>query len=139
MLRMAASCAAAVDAMAYQLTLADRVWNRACTGGGKNPLPGDQALAAMLRVHGHIMNGRIKHAIECLSLDEIAAGVRGYEFFQLGDLASMILKAETATDEESEQYDAAYYRSGDDSVLAERFNAVYAAQCDQFAAIFSDE
>src|SRR5439155_15972949 len=32
----------------HELTTADRVWNRACQGGGETPRVGDTALAALL-------------------------------------------------------------------------------------------
>ena len=53
----------------HQMELSDqsRVWNRAALdAGGEAPLQGDAALAALLALHGMIMNGGIDHALEAL-------------------------------------------------------------------------
>ena len=67
-----------------KLSPQDQIWNRACLeSGGTSPRTGDQALAALLLSHGLVMNGDVVHALECLSDSEIAAAIRGFEYFGL--------------------------------------------------------
>lgn len=73
----------------------DNIWNRAAfEGGGPTPLEGDVALAALLAVHGMVMNGGTDHAIEVLDAFEFAAGVAGFRYFGLLEAASMLEAAQ---------------------------------------------
>lgn len=84
---------------------ADLIWNRACEGGGLNPCNGDRALAALLKAHGHAMNGGVLHAVECLGALELADAESGFRFFGLGAVADLLTRArkvlEAAQDLES--------------------------------------
>ena len=83
-------------------TQADIIWNRAC---GENPLralPGDRALADLLRAHGLVMNGGVLHAVECLTATELSDAESGYRFYGFNAAASLLSRArrifETADD-----------------------------------------
>ncbi len=79
--------------MDESLTEADRIWNRACEGGGRNPQSGDRALAALLRAHGLAMNGGVLHAVECLSSSELSDAESGYRFFGFDSVADLVSRA----------------------------------------------
>lgn len=74
----------------HDLTMADRVWNRACQGGGISPRAGDSALSALLLFHGTAMNGGVLHAVECLSPNDLAAAQSGYNYFGISGIAARI-------------------------------------------------
>ena len=75
----------------YQVTEADKVWNRACGQGECNiPRPGDSALAALITFHSLAMNGGVLHALETCSEAQINAAAGGYRFFGLDGAASMV-------------------------------------------------
>lgn len=80
----------------YEQTAADKIWNRACQGGGDCPRSGDSALTALLRFHGAAMNGGVLHAIEYLSPDELVSAQSGYRFFGFGIIADLIATASKA-------------------------------------------
>lgn len=83
------------------LSKAARVWNRACSTGDDSSLhAGDRALRNLLLVHGYVMNGGVFHALDCLSREELAAGVAGYRFFGFDELAALIQSSPSAGDEE---------------------------------------
>lgn len=76
----------------------DHVWNRAAVeAGGAAAREGDRALASLLAVHGMVMNGGIDHAIEVLATAEFAAGIAGFRYFDLVEVAS-VLEAATVAD-----------------------------------------
>lgn len=80
----------------YELTDRDKIWNRACEGGGESPRCGDVALAALLLFHGLAMNGGILHAVECLSAEQLVAAEAGYRYFGHGKVGDVIAAAEQA-------------------------------------------
>lgn len=80
----------------YELTTANKIWNRACEGGGDSPCAGDRALAALLLFHGPAMNGGVLHAVECLSSPELAAAQAGYRYFGYEAIANLIRFTEEA-------------------------------------------
>ena len=112
--------------MSYELTEADRIWNRACLGDADNLRIGDRALAAMLYIHGYVMNGGVEHVVECASVTQLAAGIEGYRYFGLDNLASLITKAQGTDEILGETIDAEYFRLGCDSILERHFKKVYA-------------
>jgi hypothetical protein len=76
-----------------EFTHANMIWNRAC---GKNPLrflPGDRALADLLRAHGLAMNGGVLHVVECLTASELSDAQSGYRFCGLDAVASLLARA----------------------------------------------
>jgi hypothetical protein len=124
----------------YELTKADLIWNRACTGGGPDPRAGDRALAALLLAHGLTMNGGVLHAVECLTAAEMSAAQSGYRFFGLDAVADLLAQArrvfEADDDVESQeprldQQYAALVLS--DSSLAERFEKHWRENPSDFA------
>jgi hypothetical protein len=83
----------------YELTNKDKIWNRACEGGGDSPRAGDIALASMLLFHGPAMNGGVLHAVECLSSEQLTAAKAGYTYFGFDAIADLITSAERAINE----------------------------------------
>jgi hypothetical protein len=76
----------------HELTQADKIWNRACL----NPvriLPGDRALADLLKAHGLIMNGGVLHAIECLKANELVDAQSGYRYFGFDSVVNLLSRA----------------------------------------------
>lgn len=120
-----------------RLTDADLVWNRACGGTEQNLRDGDRALAALLLVHGYIMNGGVGHAVTDLPADELDAGIRGYEFFGLYDLVSIIKQyPPNEGDEDACRHCDRYYSElGDDRVITEHFERLYSSHPELFAPL----
>lgn len=83
----------------YELTNRDKIWNRACEGGGNSPRVGDTALASTLLLHSVAMNGGLLHAIECLTSEQLAAAKAGYIYFGFDVIAVLIASAERAIKE----------------------------------------
>jgi hypothetical protein len=77
----------------YELTDADMIWNRACGEHPLRSLPGDRALADLLRIHGLAMNGGVLHAVECLAAEELTDAEAGYRFYGLAEVASLLSRA----------------------------------------------
>ena len=76
-----------------ELTEADMIWNRACGEDPLRSLPGDRALADLLRAHGLAMNGGVLHAVECLTADELNDAEAGYRFYGFAEVASLMARA----------------------------------------------
>jgi len=127
----------------YELTEADRVWNRACMErGGTNPQPGDSALAALLQVHGLTMNGGVLHSVESLSLQELECAKSGYRFFGLDAVAELVARAQAAAkvgqDLESQEglLNGEYAELiPDDSYLVSRFEEHFRTRPSDFAPL----
>ena len=124
------------------MTAADTIWNRACEGGDQNPSAGGQALAALLKAHGLVMNGGVLHAVECLSASELSAAESGYRFFSLGVVADLLSRArkilEANRDLESfeAQLDQDYETLiPDDSALYEQFERIYTTRPAEFTRV----
>ncbi|MBI3821442.1 MAG: hypothetical protein HY289_02055 [Planctomycetes bacterium] len=77
----------------YNLTQADRIWNRACGESPLRSLPGDRALADLLWAHGLAMNGGVLHAVECLAPTELRDAECGYRFYGLDAVAVLLSRA----------------------------------------------
>jgi hypothetical protein len=90
-----------------ELTKAEMIWNRACGEDPLRSLPGDRALADLLRAHGLVMNGGVLHAVECLTANELSDAEMGYRFYGLGGVDSLLSRArrifESAEDLESHE------------------------------------
>ncbi|MEM6474059.1 MAG: hypothetical protein AAF802_31200 [Planctomycetota bacterium] len=81
------------------MTPADLIWNRAAMNdGGPNPADGDTALAALLYVHGLVMNGGVLHAAETCSSDDIDNALAGYAFFGFDNVHPIFSDARQAID-----------------------------------------
>ena len=76
--------------------------------GGANPLPGDSALAALLAVHGMVMNGGVGHVFETLDAADRTAGAAGFRFFGFEDVAGLLERAEHLGEEGREGLDSIY-------------------------------
>src|SRR5580692_9541571 len=76
-----------------ELTEAEMVWNRACSEDPLRSLPGDRALADLLRAHGLAMNGGVLHALECLTAEELTNAEAAYRFYGLAAVASLLSRA----------------------------------------------
>ena len=71
------------------LTDAGLVWNRACSYEATGLREGGARSAALLLVDGYIQDGGVCHAFD-LTPDELAAGLAGYAFFGLDELAAIV-------------------------------------------------
>jgi hypothetical protein len=88
---------------------ADRIWNRTALGDKRAPalLAGDRHLAALLRVHGMVMNGGPDHAADTYSQEELSAAVAAFEYFGFGDVATVVGRiAELKTTEHDEEWES---------------------------------
>lgn len=124
------------------MTPADTIWNRACKGGGQNPLAGDYALAALLKGHGLTMNGGVLHAVECLDDSELADAQTGYRFFGLGAVSDLLTRAKgvLTADEDLETYESELDQEyatfiPDDSALCGHFERIYTARPAEFSGV----
>ena len=79
-----------------ELSFTNKIWNRACYGGGVSPRVGDKALAALLLFHGPAMNGGVLHAVECLSKEQLTEAKDGYTFYGFEVIADLISHAQDA-------------------------------------------
>ena len=115
-------------------------------GGGAGARDGDSALASLLLVHGMVMNGGVLHALEALDRGEVERGCAGFRYLGLAgaaeaiewvqqQLASLGLDPDLEVEEEVEREGDDRYAQWvpDDSVLAERFGATFAADPGAFA------
>jgi hypothetical protein len=120
-----------------QLSIPDKIWNRAAMeSGGSKAREGDRALSDLLLAHGMVMNGGLGHALEALSENELAAAARGYRFFGLDIVASLIENSIDAPEDEVDQADVRYGALiPSDQTLVDRFEAHYDASPHDFALI----
>jgi len=101
--------------------------------GGRTPREGDAALAALLLVHGMIMNGGLDHALETLSAAEYAAGIVGFRYFGLFKAAAILAKARDAKEAEFGQLNSEYGKVvRSDSDLVDAFELKLRASPDAF-------
>ena len=117
----------------HDLTLPEKIWQRACGNGPASPGTGDTALMAMLTFHGLVMNMGALHAIQCLTADQVAASRAGYRYFGFGNIAGIIGAGQHAIAQEldegelEEMLEEAYGAIiDDDGVLLKAFEAHYA-------------
>jgi len=128
------------------VTIPDQIWNRAALErGGDAPRAGDQALAALLVVHGLVMNGGVHHAIECVAATELAAAADGYAFFGLNEVATFFRRAAEDpvlskwTNDTEVKANLRYENMiPSDSYLRARFKEVLHARADEFSPINRD-
>jgi len=121
-----------------ELNERDKVWNRAALeAGGANPLEGDKALAALLSVHGMVMNGGVDHALDVLPPSEVAAGIAGFRYFGLAEVAA-VLEAASASNLDREFFDLKYAALiPADDIVVDAFHRKYRASPDAFAPLGS--
>jgi hypothetical protein len=111
-----------------------RVWNRAALeSGGASPREGDRALAALLRLHGLVMNGGVHHALEVLSRDEIRAAISGFEFFSLTPVGRLLEVARTLDEEAANRQYWAFIP--DDDAINGRFRVTFRSSPHAFAPL----
>jgi hypothetical protein len=142
--------AAAYDRAVYELTDADRVWNRATDADSRhNPAlaAGDRALSALLQAHGLAMNGGVWHALESLSPEDLGAACAGFRHFGFDPVADLlqvgggrVAVAEDASLEEQEaleaELDQVYYAAiPTDQTLVYAFEQRLQAHPSEFAAL----
>src|SRR5580765_619631 len=66
------------------MAVADSIWSRAALeSGGPTPGPGDQALAAALRLHSSAMSGGVLDAVENMTDEELDAAEAGYRWLHV--------------------------------------------------------
>lgn len=125
-----------------QLTESDMIWNRACGEDPLRTLPGDRALADLLRAHGLVMNGGVLHAVECLAVSELTDAQCGYRYFGLETVAALLSRAKTIleADDDSElieqELDQTYLNMiPDDDLLVERFEQHWQRSPSEYAPL----
>jgi hypothetical protein len=130
----------------YELAVEDKIWNRACDGGGECPSTGDSALAALLKFHGTAMNGGVLHATECLSPEALTAAQSAYGYFGFGVIAKLIDTAEEAlgqdqdVDSVEDCLDQEYHAAiPDDATLVSAFEKHFKSSSDQYALLVSPD
>jgi hypothetical protein len=131
-----------------KLSRADAIWNRACEGDATASSPGDRALAALLVLHGLVMNGGVLHAVGCLGPQELAGAMAGYRFFGFDGVAVMLADAKSFAeihDSRNSQHDLDSIEADldkrylalipDDSTLFVRFAAYLLRSPSEFAPL----
>lgn len=120
------------------VSVSQDVWNRArLRSGGTRPGPGDIALASLIRIHSAALTGGLGHAVAFLSTEEFHAGVAGYRYFGLEELAGLLEAAKLCgSDESTLDLMQARYRElvPGDEILIAAFEGVYAASPGDFAS-----
>ncbi len=126
----------------YELTTADRIWNRACGSNKLRTLPGDRALVDLLMAHGLVMNGGVLHAVETLPAEELSAAEAGYKFYGFPEAASIFSRARNVvqsgevSDLLERQFDEQYSEViPSDSSLVDRFETHFSANPSDYAKL----
>jgi hypothetical protein len=126
----------------HDLTLPEKIWQRACGNGPASPGTGDIALMAMLTFHGLVMNMGALHAIKCLNAEQVAASRAGYRYFGFGNIAGIIGAGQHAIAQEldegelEETLEEAYGAIiEEDAVLMKAFEEHHALRPSDYAAI----
>ncbi len=120
-----------------KLSKQEHIWNRAAlNGGGPSPGEGDIALANLLMAHGLVMNGGVEHAVECLSSDELADSIAGFEYFGFLAAANALSQPPSSMEDSEELLNSAYWQAiPDDSALVHAFHVKLLATPDAFSGI----
>lgn len=117
----------------------DKIWNRAAEGlGGED---GDDALAALLVVHGMVMNGGLVNALEVVDEEQLHAAIEGYRFFGLDEAADLIVETQAALDDDADPETLEATKDGefydivpDDDTVYDAFLAKHEEEPTAFAA-----
>ena len=117
------------------MSQADLVWNRAALEqGGRNPLAGDRHIVALIALHSVLMNGGLEHAMDSLTSNEFQAGVAGFRFLGMNDVAHVLESAAASTSVES--FEDEYLRLvPDDACIADSFERVFADSPELFGLL----
>lgn len=121
--------------------IANIVWNRAASGGGEQPRPGDKHLAALLRYHGVAMNGGVLHATECCLGSTLRNAKLGYQYFGLQGVVALVTRSEALLklselpDDVERELNAEYARIAADHKVSKQFEEVFALRPDEFAPV----
>lgn len=127
----------------YELTIADRIWNRACLEDVSTLREGDRALAGMVLADSLIMNDGVLNAVEVYyeNGDEMTAAITGFLYFGLPDVVSLLAEATAIylAGEDLGEHDVAlderYWALVSDDALTARFEAVLLANPAAFAPL----
>jgi hypothetical protein len=94
-------------------------------------------LAALLHVDGYISNGGVGHAFD-LPPEELAEGIKGYEYFGLHEMAAIIT---CYRDEDSHEYDDRYYQFScrPASLIQKTFRQMFQEHPERFAPLAPPE
>ena len=124
------------------LSLTDKIWNRALENNDEALLSGDRALSSLLLFHSVAMNGGIFHAIECVNASELPAIQAGYRFFNLDAVALLLNEAENVLkngnniSSNENHFDIAYTKLiPDDDFLLKRFEAIFNLRLSDFSPV----
>lgn len=87
------------NAEPYVLTIADRIWNRACIAEAfDGERIGDQTLRSAITFDGMANNGGVHHGIEAMTEAELEAVVDGYTRFGLEGYVELIRRVSPGGD-----------------------------------------
>jgi len=124
------------------LSIPEKIWQRACGNGPAHPGTGDIALMAMLTFHGLVMNMGTLHAVKCLNDEQVAASRAGYRYYGFGNIAGVIgagqhAMAQGLDENELEAMLEEAYAAiiEEDSVLMRAFEEHYAHQPSAYAPL----
>lgn len=115
------------------MTDPDSIWNRAAAGPGGED--GDDALAALLVLHGMVMNGGLVNALDVIDEEQLHAAIEGYRFLGLDDAADLIVETQAALDNDADPEVLEATKDGEFYDLVPDDDTVY----DAFLAKFEEE
>jgi hypothetical protein len=120
-----------------ELSYVDKIWNRAAMeAGGVAPLEGDVALAALLVVHGMVMNGGVDHALDVLDSTEIMAGVVGFRYYGFHEVADLLEDVAPGANSDFQEVNEAYWELVPmDSTLSDAFEEKFLRSPEVFAPL----
>jgi hypothetical protein len=124
--------------VAYVLTNADIVWNRALSDDpGTNV--GDQHLRLLAKPYGRIMNGGVASVMDICTANEVQLAADTFAYLGLADLAGLtrrLVEADWTEDRLEERLNRAFY--GLDCALEGAFERKYAESPDDFDPVVPD-
>jgi len=128
----------------YELTIADRIWNRACLEDVSGLREGDRALAGMVLADSLIQNDGVLNAVEIYSQSagEMTAAIAGFLYFGLPEVVSLLAEAMELflAGEELDDHEAALDKRywalvPDGAFLTARFEALLRSNPSAFAPL----
>lgn len=128
----------------YELTVADRIWNRACLEDVSDLGEGDRALAGMVLADSLIQNDGVLNAVEIYSesAGEMTAAIAGFLYFGLPEVVSLLAEAMELflAGDELEEHEATLDKRywaliPNGSALTARFEAVLRSNPSAFAPL----
>src|SRR5262245_55166607 len=118
------------------LTNEDRIWNRALDLSPDHLGDGDRALAALLLVHGLVMNGGVEHAIEVLTAEQLRAAAAAYRYLAFEPIALLLEQTSKNRSFDADGADRRYWAViPDDNTIEEHFRSVLSSSPAAFSPL----